>query len=183
MRGSLRWAGFLLLLAIAFPITGADVKKKEGDKKPDADKKKDDKKKEEPKQDPKDQMVFVAQTFAKMVKVENGLKLTFHVLVFEGGKLVNKDNNKDYDYELAENVKVRTKEPPVVFDEKGRQKVYTKEELLELKGGDPKSWGYQSDLEILQPGQIIQVFLGRKRSAPRTDPPVVTTINIWGEPM
>lgn len=63
-------------------------------------------------------------------------------------------------------VKVRLKSPPPRFDEKGRPKKYTSDELKQLKGDDPadqKLAGYKSDYTNLKKGDIVQVTLGVPR--------------------
>ena len=64
------------------------------------------------------------------------------------------------DFQAEENVKVRIKALPEQFDDKGNIKTYTKEELAELKGKDKNLPGYESSLDKLQNGQIVQVTLG-----------------------
>jgi hypothetical protein len=63
------------------------------------------------------------------------------------------------DFQLDSNVKVRVKDLPEAFDEKGNIKKYTKEELAELKGKDKNLPGYESSIDSLKPGQILQVAL------------------------
>jgi len=63
------------------------------------------------------------------------------------------------DFQVAENVKVRRKALPEQFDEKGKIKKYSAEELAALKGKDKYLPGYESSLESLKPGQIVQVKL------------------------
>ncbi len=63
------------------------------------------------------------------------------------------------DFQVEENVKVRTKELPELFDEKGNIKKYSPAELAALKGKDKYLPGYESALESLKPGQIVQVKL------------------------
>jgi hypothetical protein len=63
------------------------------------------------------------------------------------------------DFQVAEDVKVRTAQPPVAFDDKGNIKKYTREELKELKGKDPSLPGYESSPDALKVGQVVQVTL------------------------
>lgn len=69
------------------------------------------------------------------------------------------------DFQVEENVKVRTKELPEQFDEKGNIKKYTAAELAALKGKDKYLPGYESALESLKPGQIVQVKLSPHKKA------------------
>lgn len=67
------------------------------------------------------------------------------------------------DLEPIEGMIVRMKNPPLVFDEKGKPKKYTQKELKELKGDDPKLPGYQADFDSIRMGQIVQVVLTKKK--------------------
>lgn len=72
--------------------------------------------------------------------------------------------NVDYELTTAEGVKVRIKELQMEFDEKGRVKKYTPEELKKRKGDTPeeqKLSGYKIDYNVLKPGDVIQVSLSR----------------------
>lgn len=63
------------------------------------------------------------------------------------------------DFQATEEVKVRSMVLPDVFDVKGKKKIYTKEELAELKGKDKTLPGYESGLDKLESGQKIKVIL------------------------
>jgi hypothetical protein len=63
-----------------------------------------------------------------------------------------------------EDVKVRLARPPADFDEQGNPSKQTPEELRKLKGPE-KLWGYPGDWSNLQTGQMVKVFLGRKKNA------------------
>lgn len=64
------------------------------------------------------------------------------------------------EYQAEENVKVRIKDLPEDFDDKGRIKKYSREELVELKGKDKNLPGYESSIDALKVGQIVQATLG-----------------------
>lgn len=66
---------------------------------------------------------------------------------------------RDFVFQSDVNAKVRTKQPPEMFDEKGNIKKYTGEELAALKGKDKNLVGYESSVEALQPGHVVQVTL------------------------
>ena len=66
---------------------------------------------------------------------------------------------QDIEFQAEENVKVRTAELPEQFDEKGKVKKYTREELRQLKGKDTHLPGYESSFESLKEGQLIEVTL------------------------
>jgi hypothetical protein len=64
------------------------------------------------------------------------------------------------EFQAEENVKVRIKDLPQDFDDKGNIKKYTREELAELKGKDKNLPGYESSIDALKVGQVVQVTLG-----------------------
>jgi hypothetical protein len=103
---------------------------------------------------------------------------------------------KTYDVELqaADEMKVRLLQPPTAFDDNGKPKKYTKKELDELKGPDKKLPGYTAAFESLRPGQVVDVYLAKKKDTGKPsakDPDkdtksdkrlLVTMIVIRGEP-
>jgi hypothetical protein len=50
---------------------------------------------------------------------------------------------------------------PVEFDDKGKPKKYTADEIKALKGDNPKLPGYEGKLENLKVGMLVKVALGR----------------------
>jgi len=62
-------------------------------------------------------------------------------------------------------MKVRTLQLPIDFDEKGKPKRYSAQELKDLKGPDPKLPGYTADFDSLKPEQVVKVYLARKKGA------------------
>jgi hypothetical protein len=78
-------------------------------------------------------------------------------------------NKKDIDFHAAEDVKVRTLNPPVTFDDKGNVKKYTAAELKELKGKDSNLPGYESSFDQLQTGQVLKVTLARTKEPAKSD--------------
>src|SRR5215471_4803028 len=87
------------------------------------------------------------------------------------GKVTNIDaNEKSFHLQVGrqdvkvmstDDVKVRTKNPPVAYDDKGNKKKYTPKELKELKG-DSKLPGYSAEFSDLKQNQIVEVSLVRK---------------------
>lgn len=72
--------------------------------------------------------------------------------------------SRDVDFQTDANVKVRSKNLPDQFDEKGNIKRYTREELAALKGKDKNLIGYESSVEALHPGQIVMVSLHKHKT-------------------
>jgi hypothetical protein len=73
---------------------------------------------------------------------------------------------KPIDVRASENCKVRIMYPPVVYDDGGKLKKYTKKELAELKGTS-KLPGYQSDFDNLKVGQFVEVYLAKQHGSPK----------------
>jgi len=86
-----------------------------------------------------------------------------------------KMENKDFEIQAIDEVIVRTMTPKAEFDEKGRPKKLTREELKEAKGEGElaKMAGYKAEFGDLQTEQVIQVTLVRKKGAPAPKPKIV----------
>ena len=80
-----------------------------------------------------------------------------------------KEVKKDVEVVPADDVKVRTLQPPVVYDDKGYPKKYTQDELKAMRG-DGKLPGYGSDLDSVQPGQVVIAYLARKKPGAAKEP-------------
>lgn len=77
----------------------------------------------------------------------------------------------------VDDVKVRTKNPPIAYDDKGNKKKYTTKELKELKG-DSKLPGYSADFDALKTNQYVQITLVRKKSDKEAKQPLASVILI-----
>jgi hypothetical protein len=67
------------------------------------------------------------------------------------------------DFMADDNMKVRIKDAPTEYDDKGNPKKHTKAELKELKGPDPSLPGYTAEFEQVKVGQLIQVYLPKPK--------------------
>ncbi len=73
-----------------------------------------------------------------------------------------KQDHKDVVLTLGEDPHVRLKTPPVEYDENGKRKKYSSEELKEMKS--PKNeWGYTGEMDQLKAGQSIKAYVGKKK--------------------
>lgn len=86
-------------------------------------------------------------------------------LAKKGGGVKIVTDSKDYVITLAADVRIRSLQPPFVYDDMGNPKEYTKEELKKLKGDNPRIPGYQAELTSLESGQVLQVTLGTVKGA------------------
>jgi hypothetical protein len=71
-----------------------------------------------------------------------------------------KDVSKDYPLRGSENIKVRSYQPPLDYDEKGNVKKYTNEELKTLRGTEGLP-GYNAEWDALRPGQVVHVYMSK----------------------
>jgi hypothetical protein len=69
----------------------------------------------------------------------------------------------DVDLRANDDIKVRSLQPPIDYDDKGNVKKYTKKELAELKGPDKSLPGYTRDYESLQSNQYVKVYLAKEK--------------------
>jgi hypothetical protein len=145
VRGLFRGILLAWTLAVVLPLLAADDKAETKDK-PET--------KEKP--EVKDRMVSAgAPLTAKMARLPGTDKnMTLSVPV---GR-----NWQNVEMPLVDDVKVRLRNPPANFDDKGKPKKYTQKELAELKGPDKKLPGYTGALEDLKSGQIVTVYLVKK---------------------
>jgi hypothetical protein len=67
----------------------------------------------------------------------------------------------DLELEADEATKVRTDFLPEIFDEKGKPKKYTRDEIATLKGGSSLP-GYKATYDDIKEGQIVRVVFGKK---------------------
>jgi hypothetical protein len=72
----------------------------------------------------------------------------------------------DKDVRAADNMKVRSSFPPVVYDDRGNLKQWKAKELAALRGKS-KLPGYPADFDALRPGQFVEVYMA-KTKAPAT---------------
>lgn len=127
--------------------------------KKDDDEEKKEEKKEKKKEDEEKPPPYGRPFIGTVARVE-GLKVfvTVKERVLNGTKVEFRDKNVEFG--VYESPLIRIQEPALTFDEKGGIKKYTAEELKELKGKEDH-WGYPADMEAVQPGRRVKIFLGR----------------------
>src|SRR5262245_31863477 len=100
-----------------------------------------------------------------------------------------KQGSQKVDLQVAEHVKVRTLNPPTAFDDMGKARRLSPAELRELKGTGNLP-GYAADFDSLRNGQLVEVYLARKRrnaagaannGQANGEKPIVTMIVILAE--
>jgi hypothetical protein len=144
------------------------IEKKTAKKNKDDENKDDEKDKKKEKEDEDRPPPYSRPFIATVARVE-GLRVFFTVKerVLNGTKVELRDKNVEYS--VVEGVKIRLQEPALAFDDKGAVKKYTPEELKEMKGPEGL-WGFPTDMEAVQAGRRVKVFLGKfpddKREAP-----------------
>ena len=76
---------------------------------------------------------------------------------------------KEFEFQADEKARVRLMTLPQDFDERGKPKQYTQQELKELKGPNPSVPGYKAEFEDLAVGQTVKLYVaaaGSRRAAP-----------------
>lgn len=143
------------------------------------------KQKADPKTAVKDKIVSAGNFVGKLVKFGEAnayltIQVTYQVAVPDFANMtVNvEDRQQDYQFEPAENMKVRVLRLEAVFDAKGKVKKFTEKELKDLKGPGNLP-GYAGDFDQLKLEQYVRVFLTRKKDDPN---PVIAMIVILTEP-
>jgi hypothetical protein len=76
----------------------------------------------------------------------------------------SKEVQQDVRCQAVENIKVRTLQPPLAFDDRGNPRKYSAKELKELKGSGNLP-GYASSYSNLRTGQTVTVHLAGKKEA------------------
>jgi len=190
MRVALRWASLATILALVVPVTAADYgygKKKYDTKSPREKMLESGKvtgtltavdgalktltvqfKWVAPVQDPD-----VART---ILDLQQKLKNTTDVatrqrigqeILKQRQKLYSYQEKKEnYDFQSVEDVKVRWKNLPPLFDDKGNPRKPNDKERAELKGPDKKSPGYQADFADLRKDMTVEVHVPKPNAKP-----------------
>ena len=119
----------------------------------------------------KEKMINVGNIAGKVTNIDANEK-SFHLQV----------GRQDVKVMTTDDVKVRTKNPPVAYDDKGNKKKYTAKELKELKGNDPKLPGYTAEFNDLKHNQVVEVSLVRKKGDKNAKQPLASVILIVTQP-
>ncbi|MFQ3591917.1 MAG: hypothetical protein SNJ82_01875, partial [Gemmataceae bacterium] len=83
-----------------------------------------------------------------------------HVAQAQAGLYRTEIVQHEIEVQPLDEVIVRRVNPPETFDDKGRlKKKYTKAELKELRGDDPKLPGYKAEFSDLQNDQVVRLHL------------------------
>jgi len=147
MQWHIRPISFIVALVVAFPIAAADEKK-------DSPATKD-------KTEPKDKMVAAGTVQGRLCKLDASQKMVcVEVLV---AVVQNQRKTQIAELRAADDLVIRTANPPLELDEKGKPKKYTKKELDKLKGPDTKAWGFPADFDSLKVGQTVLVYMSQKK--------------------
>ena len=108
-----------------------------------------------------------ARDFSIEVKQYNPSKLTpqdiYQMTTNPGQRqqiMMRAFETKIVDLRAADNVKVRTMNPPFEYDDKGNVKRWTAKDLAALKGKS-KLPGYPSEIDQLKVGQSVQLFFAK----------------------
>jgi hypothetical protein len=109
------------------------------------------------------------QEYLRMLQAQNPQTMLQHrqnMLSHQANMYQIATTQKEVEWQATDDVKVRMKNPPPQFDDKGRIKRYTAKELKELKGNE-KLPGYPAEFSDIKTGQIVQVTLLQKKESVR----------------
>ena len=76
------------------------------------------------------------------------------------------EKKENFDFQSIEDVKVRWKNLPPLFDDKGNPRKPNDKERAELKGPDKKSPGYQADFADLRKDMTVEVHVPKPNAKP-----------------
>jgi hypothetical protein len=74
---------------------------------------------------------------------------------------------QEMEFSILDDAKIRTANPPIVFDDDGKPKKFSKAELDKLKG-DTKTPGYPAEIDVIATGAQVQLTLVKKKDAKPT---------------
>jgi hypothetical protein len=74
-----------------------------------------------------------------------------------------REEKQKIEMQLADDLKVRTLQLPLEYDDKGKVRRLTEKEKKELRGDDPNLPGYNSDFESLKQDQIVEIYLDKSK--------------------
>lgn len=165
-----------------------EVKDKTDKKKPDEPKtdskektEKKDKDKAEPpekpaakeKNEPKEKLTSLGKIQGRLIRLDVTQRI-FTVKVTSVVPRPQINNNRityqahrverDVQFIPHDDLKVRSVQPPVMFDDKGNRRALTQKEKLELRGSDPKLPGYAVEFDALKQEQIVEVQLATRKT-------------------
>jgi hypothetical protein len=104
-----------------------------------------------------------ARALSKRPPDVNGANQALQNIANHKAKLY-KGEKKTNEWAMLDDAKVRTQNPPVVFDDDGKIKKPSADELKKMKG-DPNLPGYPGEMSNLHNGQTVTVTLMRKKDA------------------
>ena len=93
-----------------------------------------------------------------------------------GRKIITKVGHKDVQLAPADEMIVRRKNAPVMFDDKGKPRKPTAKELKEMKGPGNLP-GYLAELSDLKANQLVTCYVQTKKKTAKKDDPDAPTDN------
>ncbi|MGE3806305.1 MAG: hypothetical protein AB7K24_16675 [Gemmataceae bacterium] len=149
MHRGARRLGFIVLFALVFPVAGQDEKK-------------------EPEKEKETLVAFGQPFYARIIKTEDGMvKMIMKERFLNGNKIDFRD--KEVSVGLAESVKVRLQWHPIMVDGDGKPRPLTRDENTKFKGAG-NLWGYTGSELNLEPGRVVQVYLGKPKDMKDAEP-------------
>lgn len=134
------------------------------------------------KPDPRNQqdltpLVNASATRGRVARIHNASSFTLEVFETKsqpggkGGRPRVVTTRRPYILDMADDVVVRIMQLPLQFDDMGKPRKHTEDELKELRGDNPNLPGYKSTIDSLRVGQTVDISLRRfQPPAPRPNP-------------
>jgi hypothetical protein len=79
-------------------------------------------------------------------------------------------DKKKVEFHCGDEIVVRNQTLPLEYDDKGKPKKYSLEDVKKLKGPNPNMPGFEAKLEDLQPGTVVKVILAYSPKAGKAPP-------------
>jgi hypothetical protein len=161
MRTVLRLAALIAALAILMPNLTAQ-----------------DKDKEKPKTDPKSNPAKLPTVAGKLVnpgseKGDVTVSVAYTYPERSGRNIVTKVGHKNVELAQADEMVIRRRNPPVLFDDKGKVRKPTAKELKEMKG-EGNLPGYMAEASDLKANQLVTIYYQTKKPGKKDDPDALT---------
>jgi hypothetical protein len=151
IRFALRVAGLAVILTLVMPLVAAQEKGKDKDKDKATETKLDLRK-----------LKLIPGTLVSASSEKGGITISVQVPQLRGGP-----KSERMDLMPAEDMKVRTAVLPPFYDDKGKLRKPTSEELKKLKGDSNPPRTYVADASSLKPNQKVEVYCTIPKQKPR----------------
>ncbi len=96
--------------------------------------------------------------------------LNRRILQEQNNAVTMKEESHSMEFQAGPDMKVRTVNPPPIFDDKGKLRKPTSKELAGFKGPDKKLPGYTAEVADIRQDAMVTVYLPKKKTTGTTRP-------------